>query len=335
MRKLLSGLLVLVMLVALLPVTALAAQEVGLVEADAVLENGTVVLTLTAAEETTSGRLTVEYDNALLTYAGLKEAGTVTSEDAGEHAVTFAYATSSQDALKAGSVLATLEFTAKTDVSATWLTVTVEDFNAQEGVHLELPRLQVGKLPFTDVAEGDWYYDAVAYVWQEGFFRGMTETTFAPNLAMTRGMFVTVLGRMAGVEEDRDATSKFTDVKSGSYYAGYVAWAAEQDIVRGTSATTFSPNAKVTREQMATMMYRYAKAQGLEVTGGSESVLDGFADSNRISGWAKEAMIWAVSQKLLIGTGAGLEPQAYGTRAQSAQVILNFHQYVDGRLANT
>lgn len=62
---------------------------------------------------------------------------------------------------------------------------------------------------------------------------------------------------------------------------------------------------------------------------------DGFADSNRISGWAKEAMIWAVSQKLLIGTGAGLEPQAYGTRAQSAQVILNFHQYVDGRLANT
>ena len=104
-----------------------------------------MVLTLTAAEETTSGRLTVEYDNALLTYAGLKEAGTVTSEDAGEHAVTFAYATSSQDALKAGSVLATLEFTAKTDVSATWLTVTVEDFNAQEGVHLELPRLQVGK----------------------------------------------------------------------------------------------------------------------------------------------------------------------------------------------
>ena len=152
---------------------------------------------------------------------------------------------------------------------------------------------------------------------------------------MTRGMFVTVLGRMAGVEEDQDATSKFTDVKSGSYYAGYVAWAAEQDIVRGTSTTTFSPNAKVTREQMATMMYRYAKAQGLEVTGGSAHVLDGFADSNRISGWAKEAMIWAVSQKLLIGTGAGLEPQAYGTRAQSAQVILNFHQYVDGRLANT
>ena len=156
----------------------------------------------------------------------------------------------------------------------------------------------------------------------------MDETTFAPNLAMNRAMFVTVLGRMAGVEEDRTATSKFTDVKAGSYYAGYVAWAAEQDIVRGTSETTFSPNAKVTREQMATMMYRYAKAQGLDVTGGSEDVLDGFADSGRISGWAKEAMIWAVSQKLLEGTGAGLEPQAYGTRAQSAQIILNFSLYV-------
>ena len=79
---------------------------------------------------------------------------------------------------------------------------------------------------------------------------------------------------------------------------------------------------------MATMMYRYAKAQGLDVTGGSEDVLDGFADSGRINGWAKEAMIWAVSQKLLEGTGAGLEPQAYGTRAQSAQIILNFSLYV-------
>ena len=318
MRKLLSGLLVLVMLVALLPVTALAAQEAGPVAASAVLENGTVTLTLTAGEETTSGRLTVAYDKELLTYAGLETKGTV----------TFGYAASGKDALAAGSVVATVRFTAKSALPATRLTVTVEDFNAREGLHLELPAVLVGGLPFTDVSEGDWYYDAVAYVWQEGLFRGMDETTFAPNLAMNRAMFVTVLGRMAGVEEDRTATSKFTDVKAGSYYAGYVAWAAEQDIVRGTSETTFSPNAKVTREQMATMMYRYAKAQGLDVTGGSEDVLDGFADSGRISGWAKEAMIWAVSQKLLEGTGAGLEPQAYGTRAQSAQIILNFSLYV-------
>ena len=190
--------------------------------------------------------------------------------------MTFGYAASGKDALAAGSVVATVRFTAKSALPATRLTVTVEDFNAREGLHLELPAVLVGGLPFTDVSEGDWYYDAVAYVWQEGLFRGMDETTFAPNLAMNRAMFVTVLGRMAGVEEDRTATSKFTDVKAGSYYAGYVAWAAEQDIVRGTSETTFSPNAKVTREQMATMMYRYAKAQGLDVTGGSEDVLDGF-----------------------------------------------------------
>ena len=249
MRKLLSGLLVLVMLVALLPVTALAAQEAGPVAASAVLENGTVTLTLTAGEETTSGRLTVAYDKELLTYAGLETKGTVTSEEAGEGAVTFGYAASGKDALAAGSVVATVRFTAKSALPATRLTVTVEDFNAREGLHLELPAVLVGGLPFTDVSEGDWYYDAVAYVWQEGLFRGMDETTFAPNLAMNRAMFVTVLGRMAGVEEDRTATSKFTDVKAGSYYAGYVAWAAEQDIVRGTSETTFSPNAKVTREQ--------------------------------------------------------------------------------------
>ena len=168
MRKLLSGLLVLVMLVALLPVTALAAQEAGPVAASAVLENGTVTLTLTAGEETTSGRLTVAYDKELLTYAGLETKGTVTSEEAGEGAVTFGYAASGKDALAAGSVVATVRFTAKSALPATRLTVTVEDFNAREGLHLELPAVLVGGLPFTDVSEGDWYYDAVAYVWQEG-----------------------------------------------------------------------------------------------------------------------------------------------------------------------
>ena len=125
MRKLLSGLLVLVMLVALLPVTALAAQEAGPVAASAVLENGTVTLTLTAGEETTSGRLTVAYDKELLTYAGLETKGTVTSEEAGEGAVTFGSAASGKDALAAGRVVATVRFTAKSAVPATRLTVTV------------------------------------------------------------------------------------------------------------------------------------------------------------------------------------------------------------------
>ena len=161
------------MLVALLPVTALAAQEAGPVAASAVLENGTVTLTLTAGEETTSGRLTVAYDKELLTYAGLETKGTVTSEEAGEGAVTFGYAASGKDALAAGSVVATVRFTAKSALPATRLTVTVEDFNAREGLHLELPAVLVGELPFTDVSEGDWYYYALAYVWQEGLFQWM------------------------------------------------------------------------------------------------------------------------------------------------------------------
>ncbi len=326
MRKLLSGLLVLVMLVALLPVTALAAQEAGPVEASAVLENGTVTLTLTAREETFSGRLTVEYDQKVLTCAGVK--GIASSEETGNGAVALGYATTSQETLAAGAVLATVKFTAKMPLAATPLNVTVEDWNAREGIHLALPTVWVGQLPFQDVAQNDWYYHAVAYGWWAGLFRGMNETTFAPNVAMTRAMFVTVLGRMAGVEENRNGVSKFTDVKAGSYYAGYVAWATEQDIIRGTSETTFSPNAKVTREQMATMMYRYAKTQGLDVTGGNENVLDSFADHSHISDWARDAMIWAVSQRILVGTGAGLAPKAFGTRAQSAQIILNFSQYV-------
>lgn len=327
MRKLLSALLVLAMLAALLPGTALAA-ETEPVQAGAVLKNGTVQLTLTAAEETSSGTVTVAYDNTLLTFAGLEGKAAVTSQDAGDRTVTFGYAAPTQSALKAGSVLATLRFTAKDPRKAAKLTVTVEDFNAREGLHLELPVLWVGEMPFTDVAGDAWYYDAVHYVWQQGLFQGVDKTRFAPNLAMTRAMFVTVLGRMAGVEENRNAESKFADVKSGSYYAGYVAWAAEQDIVRGTSETTFSPNSKVTREQMATMLYRYAKAQGTDVTGGQESALEAFADSGRISGWAREAMIWAVSRKLLIGTGKGLSPRSTATRAQCAQLLMNFSLYL-------
>ena len=173
---------------------------------------------------------------------------------------------------------------------------------------------------------GDWYANAVNYVTLTGLMNG-TGDGFSPNLAINRGMMVTVLYRMAGSPEVT-AENPFTDVPADTWYTDAVIWASENGITAGTSETTFSPNAKVTREQMATMMYRYAKAQGLDVTGGSEDVLDGFADSGRISGWAKEAMIWAVSQKLLEGTGAGLEPQAYGTRAQSAQIILNFSLYV-------
>ena len=115
-----------------------------------------------------------------------------------------------------------------------------------------------GKLPFTDVHETDWFYNDVLFVYEEGLFAGTSDTTFSPNAAMTRAMLVTVLYRLEG-EPAVSGRSGFSDVTFNSYYEDAVTWAADNGIVNGTSITTFSPNANVTREQMAAILYRYAQ----------------------------------------------------------------------------
>ena len=115
--------------------------------------------------------------------------------------------------------------------------------------------------PFRDVKETDWCYDAVQYVRINSIFNGTTKTTFNPNGTLTRGMFVTVLGRMAGVDtEAYENQAIFKDVPLNMYYAPYVAWAYKHGITSGTSDETFSPNAPITRQQMATFFVRYFDA---------------------------------------------------------------------------
>ena len=113
-------------------------------------------------------------------------------------------------------------------------------------------------LPFTDVREADWFYDDVVYAYENGLFSGTSDTTFSPNASMTRAMLVTVLYRLEG-QPTVSGRSGFSDVKLNSYYEDAVTWAADNGIVNGTGATTFSPNANVTREQMAAILYRYAQ----------------------------------------------------------------------------
>ena len=326
MKRMLSWLLVLMMLASMLCVSAGAADGSGLLQASASQKNGTVTLVLTAMEDTTSGRITVSYDRSLLRYQDAEIRGNVSGTQVGEGTVTFGYASNGDSALAAGKIVATLRFASEKRWESTELQVTVEDFNAQEGLHLALPTVTVdyAKFPFTDVTPDKWYYEAVYYTWQNNLFQGVEKTIFLPGGSMTRAMFVTVLGRMAGVEENRKATIKFSDVRAGSYYVGYVAWAVEAGIVKGTSDTTFSPDANLTREQMVTMLYRYAKAQKMDVSVKDATCLNAFPDHNAISGWAKDAMAWAVSRNIIIGTGAGLLPRADATRAQSAQVLMDF-----------
>ena len=182
---------------------------------------------------------------------------------------------------------------------------------------------QSGTLPFTDVKTGDWFYEAVQYVYDKGMMTGVSADRFAPASTTTRGMIVTILYRL----ENEPAVSgdlPFTDVERGAWYANAVAWAGANDIVNGTSATTFAPNSPITREQMATMLYRFAQYKGMDAVTLQEN-LTGYPDGDQVSDYAIPAMNWAVGQGLIAGMENGtLVPQGSATRAQVATILMRF-----------
>ena len=181
-------------------------------------------------------------------------------------------------------------------------------------------------LPFTDVKSGDWFYEAVQYVYDKGMMTGVSADRFAPASTTTRGMIVTILYRLEN-EPEVSGGSAFTDVESGAWYADAVAWAAANDIVNGTSATTFAPNSPITREQMAAILYRYAAYKGYDVS--QKADLSGYTDAASISGYAKDALAWANAQKLITGvTDTTLNPQGSATRAQVATILMRLCETV-------
>jgi hypothetical protein len=177
---------------------------------------------------------------------------------------------------------------------------------------------------FTDVSPDDWYYPAVKYATEEGLFAGTTASTFSPGATMTRGMFVTVLGRKNGIDESQYLDNRFDDVEQGDYYAPYVEWAARYGIVDGVSNYRFAPDSKITREQMATILYRYAQKTGNDTDfGGNLGEVTKFPDATQVSGWATQAMGWATVKDIINGSGGKLDPKGKATRAQVAQIFLN------------
>lgn len=178
------------------------------------------------------------------------------------------------------------------------------------------------EMPFDDVAEGSWYYDDVAYAFANGLMIGTGNDHFSPAVATTRGMVVTTLYCMEN-EPAVTGTCPFADVASGSYCENAVTWAAANGIVSGYSAAAFGPNDEITREQLATMLYEYAKYKGYDVTKAAD--LSGFADQGSISGFAAGPMQWAVAQELIFGVGgSAIAPKATATRAELAAVLHRF-----------
>ncbi len=172
--------------------------------------------------------------------------------------------------------------------------------------------------PFTDVKPGDWCYDAVLYAKANGFFSGTSETTFSPNGTMTRGMFVTVLGRMAGIDPAKyGGDTGFTDVPEGMYYAPYVKWAAQYGITGGTGDGRFSPDALITRQQMAALFVRYFEKFGIRLTGGTQYTTVP-ADLDAVAPYAREAVVKLWQAGLLNGNGTRFNPTGNASRAQAA-----------------
>ena len=180
-------------------------------------------------------------------------------------------------------------------------------------------------LPFTDVHSWDWFYEPVQFVYTMDIMNGVTSTSFAPNSNITRGMVVTMLWRMAG--EPYVGGGSFEDVAANEYYSTAVAWSAKNNIVNGITDSTFGVNTDITREQLAVILYRYAKSLGYSTTGGS---LIGYSDASSISDYAKDAMAWAVKNEIITGvTYTRLNPTGNATRAAVAQMFMNFYAYLN------
>ena len=181
------------------------------------------------------------------------------------------------------------------------------------------------ELPFTDVPEGAWYEDAAAYVYKHGLMAGTSATTFAPDVTTSRAMIATILWRMAGSPVVNYAMN-YTDVAQGQWCSEAIRWATSEGVVTGYGNGLFGTNDPITREQLATMLWRYAQTEGYDVSIGEDTNILSYTDVADLSEYAIPAMQWAVGAGIINGTGDGstLTPQGQATRAQAAVMLQRF-----------
>lgn len=213
----------------------------------------------------------------------------------------------------------------KARLEGKYITFETDHFSLYSVVNKDKGMTTYSKLPFSDVRIADWFYNDVKYVYEKGMMSGTAADVFAPNATTTRAMIVTILYRLEG-SPAVTGTSAFVDVPAGQWYTDAVNWAAANQIVKGTSATTFAPNDSITREQMAAILYRYAQYKGYDVT--KKADLSGYSDNGQVSAYAKDALAWANAAKLINGvTNTTLAPQGNATRAQVSAIL---HRFCDG-----
>ena len=324
MKKLTSVLLCMVLVLSMFCVNAAAAETACMEAGVTVSEDGTVTVAVRAKQPAANARLTVDFDSDYLTYVGCETGFAVHSVKAEEEKLTVGLASASANAVKAGETLAQLRFAVTGRWDETAITLTAVNFAGKavnESMTLNVPG---SGYRFRDVKAEDWFFEAVDHLAAEGCIAGITENSFGPALDMNRASFLTLLGRLAGVELTH-AETRFTDVPADSFYSGYVAWAVEKGITGGVDATHFAPAAPVNRAQMVCFLYAYAKSEGMDVeVSDPAAALAQFSDADTLPAWAVAPMAWAVQNGIISGMDGKLVPAGIANRAQAAVVLYQF-----------
>lgn len=317
-------------------VTASAADRLTLT-VECSIQDGvmTTAVTVPADSKLTDGRLVFTYDPKELSLTA-SAAGALLTKDNSESDLnasvpgTVALAWAGDALHEAGSLL-TLTFEVKAEVTEPGdltLGLSAKDlYCGKDAVEAEivLPKPSeppVPERPFVDVPETYWAYDEIYAAYDAGLFVGTSDTTFSPEAALNRGMIVTVLWRLSG-EEKAAKPAGFADVPDKAYYAEAVAWGVEKGVVKGYGDDYFRPMRKATRQEVATMLYRYAKIMGVELEEQGQS--GKFVDYDQVASWAQEAIDWTIRTGLLVGKpGNRLDPKGDTTRAQAATILVRF-----------
>ncbi len=324
-RKISALLLALVLVFSLTLCVSAAESETSLtVAAQHHGDEIVVTVSLSGGQGITNGRIAVSYDPqvVILTDAqALTQCGaaSVNQETAGT--VSLAWVGSD---LGAEADMLRLTFQADTLADLTFTAEATEAYAGETRVEVASGSGILLVNPFVDI-DNHWAKEDILSAYHAGLFTGVTTTTFVPEGTMTRAMFVTTLYRMAG-EPAVSTQSGFSDVNAGEYYAEAVTWAVEVGVTNGMGDGKFMPNKAIDRQEMATMLYRYAQAESRDVSETAE--LADFIDAANVSDWAVEAMSWAVNEGIILGyPGNCLMPRANATRAQAATILCRYLGY--------
>ena len=324
MKKFVSGLLCMVLLLSMFCVSASAEENTCIEAGVTVSEDGTVTVVVKALQTAANARLTVSFDPDYLTYVGYETAFAVHSVQAAGEKLTIGLANASAKAVKAGDEVVKLTFAVTGNWDQTGLTVAAESYGGRKVNETVTLSIEGAGYRFQDVTAGQWFYEAVDYMASEGYIKGVSESHYGPALPMNRASFVTLLGRLEGVPETTAQTA-FVDVPVESFYSGYVAWAEEKGITNGIDRTHFAPAASINRAQMVTFLYRYAQSEGMDVTvADAKAVLAQFSDAATLPDWTVEPFAWAVENGIINGMDGKLAADATSNRAQVAVMLYRF-----------